>query len=84
MRPGSPEVWRPETPGVLPIRALEMFETGAARISLPLTEEMAPVTFTFFWVANAVTTTSSIRFASGSRTTSNTACEAPMRWTYVR
>ena len=89
LRPGSPEVWRPATPGVLPMRALEMLETGADRMSLPFTEEMAPVTFTFFWVAKAVTTTSSIRLVSIDIVTSRTACDAgtvfarvvyPMNW----
>ena len=54
------------------MRALAMLETGAARMSLPFTEEMAPVTFTFLWVANAVTTTSSIMFTSGDIVTSST------------
>ena len=72
LRPGSPEVCRPATPGVLPMRALEMLETGADRMSLPFTDEMAPVTLTFFCVAKAVTTTSSIRLVSGLSVTFST------------
>ena len=89
LRPGSPEVCRPATPGVLPMSALAMLETGAERMSLPFTEEMAPVTFTFFCVAKAVTTTSSIRLVSMVIVTFSTDCDGatvfacvvyPMNW----
>ena len=66
--PGSPDAVTALSPGVIPTRAEETFATGAARISSPLTAVMAPVTFTFFWVANAVTTVSSSKVESSRST----------------
>lgn len=66
--PGSPLVDTALRPGVIPTRADDILATGAWRISSPVTAVMAPVTLTFFCVANAVTTTSSRCCLSSFRT----------------
>ena len=56
--PGSPDTVTALSPGVIPTRADETLATGAWITSSPVTAVIAPVTLTFFWVANAVTTVS--------------------------
>ena len=56
--PGCPVRCTVDNPGNLPVNALDILETGDLRISSVPTDEIAPVTVTFFVTPYATTCTS--------------------------
>ena len=69
--PGVPEALITFRPATRPCILAARFDTGWSRISAPLSEEIAPVTWLLRWAPYPTMTTSSKRRSSGSSTMSN-------------